>query len=428
MTSSARRRVIPTLVTSFHAMASLCAGVRDSRVLVCAGARALLLAPPLGEGEARVLEFDTRSDTQGQAPGTVSAGAQGLILAACISSSGDLIAIADDFKRLSVFRVRSSWERLFSCSVPRCCTALALVPDGPPAPNGENGGARDTAGAGAIVLAADRAGDVYRFRVPPGSPAQILEEAVNGQPLLGHLSMLLDLAVTEDARFVVTSDRDEKVRVSLLDAPHNIHTFCLGHTAFVSRVTLMKNHPDKLLTGSGDGTVRLWDLTSGREISSCNLNPSPAEQRKEHPVSCVAHTATLDMIAAVCEGLPGVHLLHLVNCDEEGRDPTMHRLGEMLAPDWPVLSASFDGQSRLWLLGGRPCLCVRVYATRHEGKFELLPLSEAESLSRSLAQMPEELPGSAWSSFSALYRHPIDGSEVYFQRKEERLEKRKRKH
>ncbi|XP_078712317.1 tRNA (guanine-N(7)-)-methyltransferase non-catalytic subunit WDR4 isoform X2 [Lampetra fluviatilis] len=304
-------------------MASLCAGTRDSRVLVCAGARALLLAPPLGEGEARVVEFDTRSDTQGQAPGTVSAGAQGLILAACLSSRGDLIAIADDFKRLSVFRVRSSWERLFSCSVPRCCTALALVPDGHPAPSGENGGARDAAG-GAIVLAADRAGDVYHFRVTPGSPAQIAEEAVNGQPLLGHLSMLLDLAVTEDARFVVTSDRDEKVRVSLLDAPHNIHTFCLGHTAFVSRVTLMKNHPDKLLTGSGDGTVRLWDLTSGREISSCNLNPSPDEQRKEHPVSCVAHTATLDMIAAVCEGLPGVHLLHLVNCAEEGRDPTMH--------------------------------------------------------------------------------------------------------
>ncbi len=52
--------------------------------------------------------------------------------------------------------------------------------------------------------------------------------------LLGHLSMLLDVLVTDCSRFVVTCDRDEKIRVSRYPNAYNIHTYCLGHTEFVT--------------------------------------------------------------------------------------------------------------------------------------------------------------------------------------------------
>lgn len=37
-------------------------------------------------------------------------------------------------------------------------------------------------------------------------------------------------AVSPDDRYVLTADRDEKIRVSWALAPHNIESFCLGHT------------------------------------------------------------------------------------------------------------------------------------------------------------------------------------------------------
>lgn len=36
--------------------------------------------------------------------------------------------------------------------------------------------------------------------------------------------------MSPDDLFVLTADRDEKIRVSWAAAPHNIEAFCLGHT------------------------------------------------------------------------------------------------------------------------------------------------------------------------------------------------------
>nr|XP_008508724.1 PREDICTED: tRNA (guanine-N(7)-)-methyltransferase non-catalytic subunit WDR4 isoform X3 [Equus przewalskii] len=72
------------------------------------------------------------------------------------------------------------------------------------------------------VLVADKSGDVYSFSV--------LEPHGCGKLELGHLSMLLDVAVSPDDLFILTADRDEKIRVSWAAAPHSIEAFCLGHT------------------------------------------------------------------------------------------------------------------------------------------------------------------------------------------------------
>lgn len=42
--------------------------------------------------------------------------------------------------------------------------------------------------------------------------------------------MVTDMVLSEDDKFVVTSDRDEHIRVSRYPNGYNIECFCLGHT------------------------------------------------------------------------------------------------------------------------------------------------------------------------------------------------------
>ena len=46
--------------------------------------------------------------------------------------------------------------------------------------------------------------------------------------------MLLDIKLSKCGKFIITCDRDEKIRVSHYPNAYNIHNFCLGHTDFVT--------------------------------------------------------------------------------------------------------------------------------------------------------------------------------------------------
>jgi WD40 repeat protein len=60
-----------------------------------------------------------------------------------------------------------------------------------------------------------------------------------------------------------------------LEGAHEIQSFCLGHsefitcTAFVSTPELTQGY---LMSGSGDSTVRLWDITSGSLLDTCEVS------------------------------------------------------------------------------------------------------------------------------------------------------------
>ncbi|XP_023212187.1 tRNA (guanine-N(7)-)-methyltransferase non-catalytic subunit WDR4-like [Centruroides sculpturatus] len=113
-----------------------------------------------------------------------------------------------------------------------------------------------------VILVADRSGDVYSFSV--NNPDQ------SGNLILGHLSMLLDLVISPDDKYIITCDRDEKIRVSCYPNCYNIHSYCLGHTKFVSCLAMFPSHPELLISGSGDGTFRIWKYKDG--LCLCNRN------------------------------------------------------------------------------------------------------------------------------------------------------------
>ena len=98
-----------------------------------------------------------------------------------------------------------------------------------------------------------------------GCSCDLNSEENEGKCILGHLSMLLDIKLSKCGKFIITCDRDEKIRISHYPNAYNIHNFCLGHTDFVTSIALYEDNC--LISGSGDGTLRLWNYL----LSCCIL-------------------------------------------------------------------------------------------------------------------------------------------------------------
>lgn len=89
--------------------------------------------------------------------------------------------------------------------------------------------------------------------------------------LLGHVSLLTDVVITEiqeglmRKQFILTSDRDEHIRVSRgLSQAHIIEAYCMGHREFVSRLSIMPWNSEFLVAGSGEPSLKVFDWQNGR--------------------------------------------------------------------------------------------------------------------------------------------------------------------
>uniref|UniRef100_A0A3B5LSL2 tRNA (guanine-N(7)-)-methyltransferase non-catalytic subunit WDR4 n=1 Tax=Xiphophorus couchianus TaxID=32473 RepID=A0A3B5LSL2_9TELE len=144
------------------------------------------------------------------------------VLAFAVSSSGKLMAITDDTKRLILFQCEPSWHCISIRWVIRRCTSLVFSP------------AEDE------LLVADKSGDVYSFSV--------VEPEKDGELKMGHLSMLLAVTISADDQYIITADRDEKIRVSHRRSPYNIQSYCLGHHQLMNVYifTLEQTNDEKL--------------------------------------------------------------------------------------------------------------------------------------------------------------------------------------
>lgn len=106
------------------------------------------------------------------------------------------------------------------------------------------------------VILTDKTGDVYSYAIT--NPSE------KGKFLLGHVSVILDVLVTPDEKFLITCDRDEKIRVSHYPNTYNICSFCLGHTEYVIKIIMLNS--ETLVSASGDGTLKFWNYRDGKEL------------------------------------------------------------------------------------------------------------------------------------------------------------------
>lgn len=114
------------------------------------------------------------------------------------------------------------------------------------------------------ILVADKTGDVLLY--------DIRNTSETGTKLLGHLSLLLDILQTDDEKYIITSDRDEKIKVSSYPNTYNIQTYCLGHKEFVNHIEILPHDKTYLTSTSGDGTVKCWCYMDGRLVHNIDTN------------------------------------------------------------------------------------------------------------------------------------------------------------
>ncbi|XP_063301596.1 tRNA (guanine-N(7)-)-methyltransferase non-catalytic subunit WDR4 [Pelobates fuscus] len=319
------------------------------------------------------------------------------ILAAAFSPSGEFFAVTDDRKRLVLFQTQPAWEKVSVRSVSRRCTALTF------------------SACERHILAADKSGDVFSFSV--------IRAQEEGRLELGHLSMLLDVAMSPDGKHIITCDRDEKIRVSLWDSPHVISTFCLGHTEFVSQLLVLPGAQKLLLSGSGDGFLRLWEYDAGVEIHNWNLSRSAeSEGSQRFAISRMACCTRGRTVAVLCEGIPGIYLFSV-----SAAPRLVHT--QYLSLSSTPLDLDFDDSASLWVLSSdanKPLVQYR------QTDLHWQPVQENgsfQSFSEAIRKNWDLLQGSATpeNRFKGLYKVMCDNMASYLRKKEARLETEKRK-
>ncbi|XP_044140237.1 tRNA (guanine-N(7)-)-methyltransferase non-catalytic subunit WDR4 isoform X1 [Bufo gargarizans] len=322
------------------------------------------------------------------------------ILAAAFSSSGDYFALTDDSKRLVLFRTTPTWEKISIRWVCRRCTSLTFSP------------------CERRILVADKSGDVFSFSVQAAQEEGHLE--------LGHLSMLLDLVVTQDGQYIITCDRDEKIRVSQRGAPHVITAFCLGHTEFVSQ--LASAQEKLLLSGSGDGTLRLWRYETGQELQRFTIgsierpedSQNDTREIKRFAVSRICCSG--EQVAVLCDGIPGIYLFSI------STSPHLTHQQYVALPYVPV-DMDFEDLTSLWVLLSVKENPIALLQYR-EQRWQLVPLDDRmKEVSETIRKNWEQMEGSVTleNRFSALYKAVVDNMASYLQKKEARIQTEKRK-
>jgi len=152
--------------------------------------------------------------------------------------------------------------------------------------------AYETFGSNYDIVYADKAGDAYRLDT---SNADLQKFTCTKTPLLGHISMLLGVALSE--KYIFTAERDEKIKVSLRKLPYVIHGYLLGHTQFVRDVFSLSDQ--RLLSFGGDLTLRLWDVDSCTEVDRYDLPKTTIRVFQESATKFTAITTSKDKISIV---------------------------------------------------------------------------------------------------------------------------------
>lgn len=171
------------------------------------------------------------------------------IVAVGVSTSDNIICFAYDNKWISSFTL-SDGILISKAQLRKCPTALTL----------------QKTGSGVAVIVSDKAGDVYGMNV------KHLDQQMK---LAGHTaSIITDVDMSVCGRYMISSDRDEKVRISRFPDTYTIQSYAVGHESIVVGVTVMQSLysvtggevPPLLCSASWDNSVRLWTIPEGKPL------------------------------------------------------------------------------------------------------------------------------------------------------------------
>lgn len=120
------------------------------------------------------------------------------------------------------------------------------------------------------VIVADKFGDVYSIDLTsdPVDEKLLL-------PILGHVSMLSDVLVTElnVKKFVLSGDRDEHIRVTNYPKAYVVKNWLFGHHEFVSAMAVPDFDSEMLISGGGDDFLCVWKWFQNELVQKVELRP-----------------------------------------------------------------------------------------------------------------------------------------------------------
>nr|XP_018906832.1 PREDICTED: tRNA (guanine-N(7)-)-methyltransferase non-catalytic subunit wdr4-like [Bemisia tabaci]XP_018906833.1 PREDICTED: tRNA (guanine-N(7)-)-methyltransferase non-catalytic subunit wdr4-like [Bemisia tabaci]XP_018906834.1 PREDICTED: tRNA (guanine-N(7)-)-methyltransferase non-catalytic subunit wdr4-like [Bemisia tabaci]XP_018906835.1 PREDICTED: tRNA (guanine-N(7)-)-methyltransferase non-catalytic subunit wdr4-like [Bemisia tabaci]XP_018906836.1 PREDICTED: tRNA (guanine-N(7)-)-methyltransf len=312
------------------------------------------------------------------------------VASSAISPCGKWFAYSINNKRLSVWDI-DNWQLVVSKKIPRGGSKICFTADSE------------------SVIVADKSGEVLSFNLDSSK-----EE---GTFLLGHVSILLDMILTPD-NFIVTCDRDEKIRVSHYPNSYNIQTYCLGHEEFVTSINLFSASAKIILSSSGDGTIRFWNYLTGAELSvyNCSDDVQP-DTEKPIPVTKVQLTQFDSTLQIACVSLHKhnevlvYHIANSLNVILSQRIPLLK----------PPLYILLTGEKDLWVLENQG---VQVYSLDRGRKSFIASSSNKfktalEILNKHIAAFSPSIEES--DDISVLYKRTYDEVQDYLERKITRI-------
>ncbi|XP_027352782.1 tRNA (guanine-N(7)-)-methyltransferase non-catalytic subunit wdr4 [Abrus precatorius] len=256
-------------------------------------------------------------------------------------AKGKLFVSAGDDKTLKIWSPQS-WRCISTVLSEKRVTAVAISNDG------------------TFVCFADKFGLVWV--VDLDSPSRDKKPT----PLLSHYcSIITSLEFSPDGRFILSADRDFKIRVTNfpnkpLNGAHQIQSFCLGHTEFVSClafVQALECPQGLLLSGSGDSTVRLWDITSGALLDTCEiaikagfLESNGKAEEHSHAVTDICTILDGLLVAVAIQSLRGIVLL---SCNIRAQTLSVAKVVSVVGEAFvPTCLGSSLSTAKLWMVTG----------------------------------------------------------------------------
>ncbi|KAL7070529.1 hypothetical protein ACQ4LE_010567 [Meloidogyne hapla] len=318
------------------------------------------------------------------------------ILCSSISNNAKYLAVGTSSKLLLIFELNKNelnkeLPKPFFCELIKAPTRICFL-------NNET------------VFVSNRFGSLFKFEI---SESKIS----NGFELLGHFSMLLDFCISPNGKFVLTADRDEKIRISRFPQTFVIEGFCFGHTSFVKSIACIDDN--KLISGGGDSIIYLWDLNSFKCIST-STKVSETAIRKVGIVEIYEENKILNGI--IC--LPDEsNLILLFSLNDQQQMTKIHSFNCSNVENY-IFDFVIDlDRKTVFCVGKHGIYYFQTINLPSTGISELKLLQISPSLLNQLNLCEDQLP------LISLYKIPLNGKNIedYKNRKEEKLGDKKKK-
>lgn len=263
-----------------------------------------------------------------------------------------------------------------------------------------------------FIIVADKSGDVYQFST--------LDSLAPGTLILGHLSMLLDVLISSNEQFIITCDRDEKIRVSCFPNAYNIKSYCLGHEEFITSICFLSHNEDILVSASGDGTVRLWDYCLGSQIAEVECYKEIENSTSIYAVTSLTTTLNNSSSSIVCATLNDYQgcLVYIVKEDDQKLTFNfIHTINLEIVP-WSI---KLTKKNILWLLSTSEK--IDLHAKIWNKEMQRFIDTNDNSIDNTIKIINEQVFNNVNTSniLTLLYKRKFDNVQVYLERKQARL-------